>query len=97
MSIESLVAEVRTIANRFSAIDALRRAAEDGEPVAWYSARGMLDFAIACARISEISARIAKAGYRECDKDVLAEIGAESREILYCISNMRRPADGCQP
>jgi hypothetical protein len=96
MFMESLIAEVLALENRFSSVDALRRAGDDGEPVDWHSARGMLDFAIACARISDISARIAKAGYGECEKDVLAEIGAESRQILYCIGNLWQP-DVCRP
>jgi len=97
MFMERLVAEVDTMARRFTSVDALRRADEDGKPVAWYSARGMLDFVIACDRISDISTRIAKAGYRECDRDLLHEIGAESRHILYSISNLRRPLDDAQP
>lgn len=97
MFMESLVAEVDTLARRFTSVDALKRADEDGEPVAWYSPRGMLDFVMVCDRISEISTRIAKAGYWECDRDLLNEIGAQSRHILYSISNLRRPFDDTQP
>ena len=97
MFMESLIAEVRTLADRFTAADAQKRAAVDGEPVVWHSARGLLDFVIACNRISEISARIAKAGYRECERDLLAEIGAESRYILYSLGSLRTAIDGQQP
>lgn len=97
MFMESLVAEVDTLARRFTSVEALKRAGEDGKPVNWYSPRGMLDFVIACDRISDISTRIAKAGYWECDRELLNEISAESRHILYSISNLRRPLDELQP
>ena len=83
MFMESLVGEVRTLARRFTTIEAQRAIHPDEEPMAWHSARGMLDLIIACDRISEMSGRIAKAGYRECDREMLQEIGAQSRMVLY--------------
>jgi hypothetical protein len=97
MFMESLVAEVRTLARRFTSLEALQRADADGRPVDWHSARGMLDLVIACDRISELSSRIAKAGYRECERELLAEIGAQSRFILYNVGDIRRSIDALQP
>ncbi len=97
MFMEGLVAEVRTLACRFTSIEAAHRAGPDGEPIAWHSARGMLDLIIACDRISEFSARIARAGYWECEKEMLAEIGAQSRLILYNVGDMRRSIDALKP
>ncbi len=97
MFMENLVGEVRTLARRFTSMEAARKALSDGEPVAWHSARGMLDLIIACNHISELSSKIAKAGYRECDKEMLAEIGAQSRHVLYNASDIRRSIDTLKP
>jgi hypothetical protein len=97
MFMESLVGEVRTLARRFTTMEAASRATLDGEPVAWHTARGMLDLIIACNQISEISSKIAKAGYRECEKEMLADIGAQSRHVLYNASDIRRSLDAFRP
>jgi hypothetical protein len=97
MFMESLVGEVRTLAQRFTSMEAVRKAEPDGEPVAWHSARGMLDLVIACNHISELSSRIAKAGYWECEKETLNEIGAQSRHVLYNASDLRRTIASLRP
>jgi hypothetical protein len=97
MFMESLVGEVRTLARRFTSIEAASKAEPDGDPVAWHSARGMLDLVIACNHISELSSKIAKAGYRECEKEMLEEIGAQSRRVLYNASDIRRSMDALKP
>lgn len=87
MHIENLLSEVRKLSDRFSVPDAVPK---PDASVEWHSARGMLDIVIACGRISDISTRISAAGYWECDRDLLAKIGAQSRQILYHINEMRR-------
>ena len=87
MHIENLLTEVRNLSDRFAVPDARPK---PEEPVEWYSARGMLDVVLACGRISDISTRISAAGYWECDRDLLAKIGAQSRQVLYHINEMRR-------
>ena len=87
MHIESLLSEVRELSDRFAVADV---GAKPEVPVAWHSARGMLDIVMACGRISDISARISKAGYWECDPELLAKIGVQTRQILYHINEMRR-------
>ncbi|MGO4565304.1 hypothetical protein AB4Z52_09585 [Rhizobium sp. 2YAF20] len=89
MHIENLLSEVRNLSDRFSPIEALHKTSEGSEPVEWNSARGLLDIVIACGRISDISTKISKAGYWECDRDLLMKIGAQSRQILYHINDMK--------
>lgn len=96
MHIEYLLAEVRTLADRFSPIVARRKAGE-AEALDWDTAHGLLAIALSCSRISDISSRIAKAGYWECERELLTQIGAQSRNILYNINEMRRTAEACQP
>lgn len=86
MHIENLLTEVRKLSDRF-AIPEARPKPE--APVEWHSARGLLDIVLACGRISDISTRIATAGYWECDRDLLAKIGPQSRQILYHINDMK--------
>jgi hypothetical protein len=97
MFMESLLGEVRTLARRFTTMEAASKATPDGEPVSWHSARGMLDLVIACNQISEISNKIAKAGYWECEKEMLAEIGAQSRHVLYNAGDLKRSLDALRP
>jgi hypothetical protein len=98
MFVENLLYEVQTLSNRFAPIEAQKLAAHgDAEPVSWHSARGLLDIVIACGKISDISTKISKAGYWECDRDLLAHIGAQSRQILYNISDMKLSDAPAQP
>lgn len=87
MHIESLLSEVRKLSDRFSVPEAQPK---PDAAVDWHSARGMLDIVIACGKISDISTRISAAGYWECDRELLGKIGAQSRQILYHINEMRR-------
>ena len=89
MHIENLLMEVRNLSDRFTPIEALHKATEGCEPVEWNSARGLLDIVIACGKISDISTKISKAGYWECDRELLMKIGAQSRQILYHINDMK--------
>jgi hypothetical protein len=43
----------------------------------------MLEITRCCAVISDLALSIAKAGYRECDKQTLDEIASETRQVLY--------------
>lgn len=87
MHIESLLSEVRNLSDRFALPEA---GVKPEAPLAWHSARGMLDIIMACGKISDISTRISAAGYWECDRELLAKIGAQTRQILYHINEMRR-------
>jgi hypothetical protein len=90
MHIENLLMEVRNLSDRFTPIEALRKATEgSSEPVEWNSARGLLDIVIACGKISDISTKISKAGYWDCVRELLMKIGAQSRQILYHINDMK--------
>jgi hypothetical protein len=87
MHIETLLSEVRQLSDRFSVTEALPKL---DAPAEWHSARGLLDIVLACRRISDVSTRIAAAGYWECDRDLLAKIGEQSRQILYHVIEIKR-------
>ncbi|MBO9097090.1 MULTISPECIES: hypothetical protein [unclassified Rhizobium] len=86
MHIEKLLTEVRNLSDRFVMPEARPK---PEAPIEWHSARGLLDIVLACGRISDISTRISAAGYWECDRELLAQIGAQSRQILYHINDMK--------
>ncbi len=86
MHIENLLTEVRMLSDRFALPEARPKTEA---PIEWHSARGLLDIVLACGRISDISTRISAAGYWECDRELLAQIGAQSRQILYHINEIK--------
>jgi hypothetical protein len=83
MFMDRLLRETQCLANVFSAVEALRLADEHGNPRGWASPCGMLEITRCCAVISDLALSIAKAGYRECDKETLDEIASETRQVLY--------------
>ncbi|MBB5575171.1 MULTISPECIES: hypothetical protein [Rhizobium] len=97
MHIEHLLAEVRILAERFSPIAARGKICGEGDAPDCESDRGLLNIALSCSRISDISSRIAKAGYWECEREMLMQIGAQSRNILYSINELRRSLELPQP
>ncbi|MDE1992910.1 MAG: hypothetical protein KGI75_10430 [Rhizobiaceae bacterium] len=97
MHIEQLLAEVRLLAERFSPIAARGKICGEWEAPDCESDRGLLNIALSCSRISDICSRIAKAGYWECEREMVTQIGAQSRNILYSINELRRSLDLSQP
>jgi hypothetical protein len=97
MHIEHLLAEVRVLANRFSPIAARGKICGEGEAPDCESDRGLLNIALSCSRISDITSAIARAGYWECEREMVTQIGAQSRNILYSINELRRSLEVPQP
>ncbi|MFT4184222.1 MAG: hypothetical protein QM636_20145 [Rhizobium sp.] len=97
MHIEHLLAEVRILAERFSPIAARGKICGEGEAPDCESDRGLLNIALSCGRISDICTKIAKAGYWECEREMLTQIGAQSRNILHSINELRRSLEVPQP
>ena len=97
MHIENLLAEVRILADRFSPIAARGKICGEGEAPDCESDRGLLNIALSCSRISDICSRIANAGYWECEREMVTQIGAQSRNILYSINELRRSLEVPQP
>jgi hypothetical protein len=86
MFMDRLLRETQLLANIFTAIEALRLADERGIPRGWASPFGLLQITRCCSRISDLTASIAKAGYRECDREMLEEIASETRKVLYSVN-----------
>lgn len=97
MHIEHLLAEVRILAERFSPIAARGKICGEGEAPDCESDRGLLNIVLSCSRISDICSKIAKAGYWECEREMLTQIGAQSRNILHSINELRRSLEVPQP
>lgn len=89
MHIEYLLTEVRALSDQFFPMDPVGRQVRPDSAARWNSPSGILDVVLACHRICDISARIAKAGYWECDRELLEQIGAQCRFILYHINDMK--------
>jgi len=97
MHIENLLAEVRILADRFSPIAARGKICGEGEAPDCESDRGLLNIALSCSRISDICSRIANAGYWEGEREMVTQIGAQSRNILYSLNELRRALDMPRP
>jgi hypothetical protein len=97
MYLEHLLAEVRALAERFSPIAARGKIGGEGGMPDWETDRSLLQMVLSCSRISDISSKIAIAGYWECERDMLVQIGTQSRTILYNINELRRSFDMPQP
>ena len=97
MHIENLLAEVRILADRFSPIAARGKICGEGEAPDCESDRGLLNIALSCSRISDICSRIANAGYWECEREMVTQIGAQSRNILYSLNELRLALDMPRP
>ena len=82
MFMEQLLAEVRRLVDAFSRLEPAERQDDAG----WISPVGLLQIVCCCSRISELGSMIAKAGYRECEKELLEEITGQARLVLYNIS-----------
>jgi hypothetical protein len=83
MFLDRLLRETQFLANIFTAVEALRLSDEHGNPRGWASPCGKLEIIRRCAVICDLALSIAKAGYRECDKETLDEIASETRQVLY--------------
>ncbi|MFS8046836.1 hypothetical protein [Rhizobium sp. BR 314] len=90
MHLENLLAEVRILAERFSPIAARGKICGEGEAPDCESDRGLLNITLSCSRISDICSSIAKAGYWECEREMVMQIGAQSRNILHSLNELRR-------
>ena len=97
MHLEVLLAEVRILGERFSPIASRGKICCEGEAPECESDRGLLDIALSCSRISDICSKIAKAGYWECEREMVTQIGAQSRNILYSLNELRRSLDLARP
>ncbi|MBM7044431.1 MULTISPECIES: hypothetical protein [Rhizobium] len=97
MYIENLLAEVRILADRFSPIAARGKICGEGEAPDCESDRGLLNIALSCGRISDICTKIATAGYWECEREMVTQIGAQSRNILYSLNELRRALEMPRP
>jgi hypothetical protein len=97
MYLEVLLAEVRILGERFSPIAARGKICGEGEPPDCGSDRGLLDITLSCSRISDICSKIAKAGYWECEREMVTQIGAQSRNILYSLNELRRAIEPARP
>ncbi len=86
MFMDRLLRETQLLANIFTAIEALRLADEHGNPRGWASPFGLLQIIRCCDKISDLTDSIAKAGYRECDREMLEEIASENRKVLYSVN-----------
>ncbi len=91
MFMEKLVRETERLSLICSMFDTMRRADQDRDARGWTSPIGLLKITRSCAMISELATAIAKAGYRECDRQTLEEILGETRQVLYA---MRAQATG---
>lgn len=85
MFMDRLFNETQRLAAIFSGLEALRLADEQGNPRGWASPFGLLQIIRCCAGILELSSCVAKAGYRECDRETLDEIASETRKVLYSV------------
>lgn len=85
MFMDRLLRETQRLANIFTAMEALRLADERGNPRGWASPFGLLQIIRCCGVISDLVTAIAKAGYRECDRETLEEIASENRRVLYSV------------
>lgn len=97
MHIENLLSEVRVLADRFSPIAARGKICGEGEPPDCESDRGLLNIALSCSRISDICSSIAKAGYWECEREMVTQIAAQSRNILHSLNELRRSLEIPRP
>ena len=82
MFMEQLLAEVRRLVDAFSRLEPVDRHDDAG----WISPAALLQIVCCCSRISELGSSIAKAGYRECEKELLEQITGQARLVLYNIS-----------
>ncbi|MBB4573194.1 hypothetical protein PYR71_03285 [Rhizobium sp. MC63] len=85
MFMEKLVRETERLSLICSMFDTMRRADQDRDARGWTSPIGLLKITRSCAMISELATAIAKAGYRECDRQTLEEILGETRQVLYAL------------
>ncbi|AJC77675.1 hypothetical protein IE4803_CH00416 [Rhizobium etli bv. phaseoli str. IE4803] len=85
MFMEKLVRETERLSLISSMLDTMRRADQDRNARGWTSPIGLLKMTRSCATISELATSIAKAGYRECDRQTLEEILSETRQVLYSL------------
>ncbi|MBY3155119.1 hypothetical protein HFO56_22620 [Rhizobium laguerreae] len=86
MFMEKLVRETERLSLICSMLDTMRRADKDRNARGWTSPIGMLKITRCCAVISELCTSIAKAGYRECDRQALEEIMRETRQVLHLLN-----------
>ena len=85
MFMEKLVRETERLSLICSLLDTMRRADRDRNARGWTSPIGLLKMTRSCATISELATSIAKAGYRESDRQTLEEILSETRQVLYSL------------
>ncbi|WP_132957958.1 hypothetical protein [Rhizobium sp. BK251] len=85
---ERLLEEVRRLADMLSVADMPQKTKAGLVQVGWNTPCGRLRVAGSCMAIGAMGDRIANAGYRECEKDVLASIMTEARQILYFINGV---------
>jgi hypothetical protein len=86
MFMDRLLREAQSLADIFTAVEALRLADEHGNPRGWASPCGMLEITRCCSVISDLALSIAKTGYCECDKEILDDIVSETRQVLYSMT-----------
>lgn len=91
MFMEQLLTEVRRLVDAFSHLETVGRCGGE-HPAEWISPTGLLQIVRCCSKISELGSLIAKAGYWECERELLEQITGQARLVLYNISG--RIGDG---